>query len=139
MNSRVDDYIEQSEMWPDEMAAVRQILLGCGLTEEIKWAKPCYSHDGKNIVILQEMNDFLSLMFFKGALLDDPRGLLKSQGPNSRSALRMEFTSVEDVAAVADSVKTYIEEAIEVEEAGLEVGPDTLLLLRFRLIPDPVP
>ena len=59
-----------------------------GLTEEIKWGKPCYGHEGKNIVILQEMKDFLALMFFKGALLDDPDGVLEEQGPNSRSARR---------------------------------------------------
>jgi uncharacterized protein YdeI (YjbR/CyaY-like superfamily) len=69
------------------------------------------------------MNDFLALMFFKGALLRDPEGVLEEQGPNSRSARRMEFTSVDDVARIADTVKAYVEEAVAVEEAGLEVGP----------------
>ncbi|MBT8217182.1 MAG: DUF1801 domain-containing protein, partial [Acidimicrobiia bacterium] len=67
------------------MAALRPMLLGAGLTEEIKWGKPCYSHDGKNVVIVQEMSEFLALMFFKGALLADPEGVLEEQGPNSRS------------------------------------------------------
>ncbi len=123
MNPRVDACIRRSEMWPEEIAGLRPILLGCGLTEEIKWRKPCYSHEGRNIVILQEMKAFLALMFFKGALLKDPEGVLEDQGPNSRSARRIRFTSVEDVARLAGTVGAYVEEAIAVEEAGLRVGP----------------
>ena len=123
MNPKVDAYIDRSEQWPDEMTALRPILLKCGLTEDIKWGKPCFSHDGTNIVIMQEMKDFLALMFFKGALMNDPAGVLESQGPNSRSALRMCFRSVADVKRLTKTVKAYIADAIDVEEAGLEVGP----------------
>lgn len=123
MNPNVDAYIGRSEKWPDEMTALRPILIGRGLTEEVKWGKPCYSHGGKNIVIIQEMNQFLSLMFFKGALLEDPEGVLKEQGPNSRSARRMEFTSVEDVTRQSDTIGAYVDEAVDVEEAGLQVDP----------------
>jgi len=141
VNLKVDDYIRRSERWPEEMTDLRPILLGCGLTEEIKWGKPCYSHAGKNIVILQEMNDFLSLMFFKGALLNDPAGVLEEQGPNSRSARRIRFTSVEEVARLVDTVEAYIEEALHVEETGLEVGPAPEIVfveeLQNRLDQDP--
>ena len=125
----VDSYLQRSEQWPDEIAALRPILVGCGLTEEIKWGKPCYSHEGRNIVILQEMKDFLALMFFKGALLNDPDGVLEDQGPNSRSARRMCFTSVDDVARSADTVEVYVAEAIDVEDAGLEPPPAPELVL----------
>jgi uncharacterized protein YdeI (YjbR/CyaY-like superfamily) len=141
MNPKVDAYIRRSEKWPEEMTDLRPILLSCGLTEEIKWGKPCYSHEGTNIVILQEMNEFLALMFFKGALLDDPDGVLEDQGPNSRSARRLRFTSVEDVARLADTVTAYVEEAIDVEQAGLKVGPAPELVfveeLQNRLDQDP--
>lgn len=141
MNPKVDAYISRSEKWPEEMSDLRSILLGCGLTEDIKWGKPCYSHEGRNIVILQEMKEFLALMFFKGALLNDSEGVLEEQGPNSRSALRIRFTSVEDVTRLTDTVKAYIDEAIDVEEAGLEVGPAPGLVfveeLRNRLDQDP--
>lgn len=120
---KVDAYIERSTQWPDVMAALRPILLESGLTEEIKWGKPCYSHAGSNIVIMQEMKAFLALMFFKGALLGDPGAVLQEQGPNSRSARRVEFTSVESVTGMADLLSAYIDEAIQVEAAGLEVGP----------------
>jgi uncharacterized protein YdeI (YjbR/CyaY-like superfamily) len=123
VNPKVDDYIGRSEQWPAEIMELRPILLKCGLTEQIKWGKPCYSHQGGNIVIVQEMKDFLALMFFKGALLKDPDGVLEEQGPNSRSARRIRFRSVEDVARLAETVEAYIHQAIEVEEAGVEVGP----------------
>lgn len=122
-NPEVDAYIERSERWPDEMTALRPILLDCGLTEDIKWGKPCYGHGGRNIAIVQEMKDFLALMFFKGALLEDRYGVLQDQGPSSRSARRMRFTSVEDVDRLADTIRAYVAAAIDVEEAGLEVGP----------------
>lgn len=141
MNPEVDAYISRSENWPDEMTALRPLLLGCGLDEEIKWGKPCYSNDGKNIVILQEMKKFLALMFFKGALLKDTAGVLESQGPNSRSALRICFTSVDDVERLADTVTTYVAHAIDVERAGLEVGPAPEVVfvaeLQHRLDNDP--
>ncbi len=132
MNADVDTYIARSQMWPEEMAALRPILLDCGLTEEIKWGKPCYSHDGKNIAIMQEMKDFLALMFFKGALLSDPAGVLRAQGPNSRSALRIEFTSVDDVTRLRHTVAACVDEAIAVEAAGLEIGPAPDLVLVER-------
>ena len=123
------------------MAALRPILLGCGLSEAIKWGKPCFSHEGDNIVIMQEMKAFLALMFFKGALLEDPDGVLVDQGPNSRSARRIEFTSVDDVTRLADTVAAYVAEAIDVVEAGLEVGPapepDLVEELQRRLDADP--
>jgi uncharacterized protein YdeI (YjbR/CyaY-like superfamily) len=122
-NPEVDEYIERSEQWPAEMRRLRPVLLDCGLTEEIKWRQPCYSHDGHNIVIMQEMKDHLALMFFKGALLADREGVLHDVGPNSRSARRLQFTSTDDVERLATSIKAYVAEAIDVEEAGLEVGP----------------
>ncbi|HSP01942.1 MAG TPA: YdeI/OmpD-associated family protein [Acidimicrobiales bacterium] len=139
-NPDVDQYLERSETWPDEVAALRPVLLGCGLTEQLKWSKPCYSHDGNNIVIVQEMKDFLALMFFKGALLRDPDGVLREQGPNSRSARRMELTSVDEVRASAGTIEAYVAEAVAVEEAGLEVPAAEVELvdeLQGRLDEDP--
>ena len=140
MNPKVDAFIRRSEKWPDEMTELRPILLSGGLVEEFKWGKPCYSHEGSNIVILQEMKEFLALMFFKRALLNDPESVLEEQGPNSRSARRVRFTSVEDVARLAGAVKAYVGEVIEVEEAGLDVGPAPEIViveeLRHRLDED---
>jgi uncharacterized protein YdeI (YjbR/CyaY-like superfamily) len=119
----VDAYLEASEQWPEEIRVLRPLLLAAGLDEEIKWGKPCYSHDDANIAIVQEFSDNLALMFFKGILLDDPAGVLEEVGPNSHAARRMMFTSVEDVETHADVVTAYVEEAIAVEAAGTEVPP----------------
>ncbi len=133
MNPDVDAYIERSEQWPAEMAELRPILLASGLTEELKWRKPCYSHAGKNVAIVQEMKEFLALMFFKGALLADPDGVLVDQGPNSRSARRIQFTSIDDVTRLSATVAAYLAEAIANEEAGREVGPPPELVLADEL------
>lgn len=127
----VDAYLREAELWPAEIEALRPILLGSGLSEDIKWGKPCYSHEGRNIVILQEMKHHLALMFFKGALLEDPEGVLRDQGPNSRSARRIEFQSVDDVHRLGETVRLYVEEAIDVEESGMDLppAPDLVLVL----------
>jgi uncharacterized protein YdeI (YjbR/CyaY-like superfamily) len=125
----VEAYLETAERWPEEIRAVRPILTGCGLYEEIKWGKPCYSHDGRNICILQEMKDFLALMFFKGSLLSDPDRALHDQGPNSRSARRMQLTSTDEVAGMAGTIEAYVAEAIAIEDAGLSVPEVELVLV----------
>ena len=129
LNPEVDAYIAGSDSWPQEITALRPILLDAGLTEALRWRKPCYSHDGANIVIVQEMKNFLALMFFKGALLADADGVLFEQGPNSRSARRMQFTSVDDVRRLAETVAAYVSEAVDVETLGLDVGPAPELVL----------
>lgn len=141
MNAKVDAYIERSTLWPDEIRRLRAVLLGCGLTEELKWGKPCYGHRGKNIAIVQEMKDFLALMFFKGALLHDTDHVLEDQGPNSRSARRIRFASADDVDRLTDTVTAYVAEAIDVEDAGgaVRAAPELVLVeeLGHRLDRDP--
>jgi uncharacterized protein YdeI (YjbR/CyaY-like superfamily) len=140
-NPDVDAYLEASGQWPAEIRALRPLLLAAGLDEEIKWGKPCYSHDDANIAIVQEFSDNLALMFFKGILLDDPSGVLEQVGPNSHAARRMMFASVEDVETHGDVVTAYVEEAIAVEDAGTEVPPrpeeELALELAERLAADP--
>ena len=138
----VDAYVERSQRWPQEISALRPVLTGCGLVEEIKWAKPCYSHEGRNILVLQEMKNFLAVMFFKGALLADPERVLEDQGPNSRSARRICITSIDDVDRLADTIAAYAAEAIDVEDSGRQVEPAPALVLvdelQARLDADPV-
>ena len=138
---RVDSYLACAKRWRPESERLREILLSCGLNEALKWGKPCYAHGGGNIAILQSMKDFLALMFFKGALLRDADGALEEQGPNSRSARRLRFVSLERVAAMEKTVRALVGEAIEVERAGLSVPKPTELKLggelRARLEGDP--
>ena len=141
-NPEVERAIGGSSRWRAEASTLREILLECGLTEELKWRKPCYLHEGKNICIIQEMKHFLALLFFRGALLEDPEGLLERQGPHSRSGFRMRFTGVREVTEAAGSIRAYVREAIRVEEAGLAVEKGTdveypdELVERFNADPD---
>jgi uncharacterized protein YdeI (YjbR/CyaY-like superfamily) len=120
-DSRVDEYADCLERWHDEFAALRTILSDTELTEAFKWRKPCYTLAGKNIVIFQPFNDLCALMFFKGALLNDPKALLREQGQDSRSSLRLEFGSVADVTRMKSALRDFVADAIRVEQAGLRV------------------
>jgi uncharacterized protein YdeI (YjbR/CyaY-like superfamily) len=137
----VDAYIEASDQWPDEIVALRALLLEAGLDEHIKWGKPCYGLEDDNVVIIQEFADHLALMFFKGILLDDPAGVLEAQGPNTHAARRMTFRCVDDVRRCADVVRSYVAEAIAVEKAGTALPPrpeeDLAGELQERLAGDP--
>lgn len=119
----VDAYLSDSDQWPDEIAAMRPILLSCGLRETIKWGKPCYCIDDDNIVLLQEFSNHLALMFFQGVLLDDPQQVLHAQGPNTHGPKRMKFTSDADVESLTEVIKTYVEEAIHHARVGTELPP----------------
>ena len=128
--------------WREESDVLRQILLDCGLQEETKWGKPCFTDDGNNIAIIQKMKAFLALMFFKGALLKNPGGVLKAQGPNSHSARRLELTSMDEVLASKAIIERCVREAVANEKAGLKVTkkPTKLVLseeLKARFARDP--
>lgn len=118
-NPKVDAFVGRAKTWQGEMEKLRSILLESGLDEEIKWGKPCFSFEGKNIAIIQPFKEHCSLMFFKGALLKDTHGLLRSQGENTQSALRLEFTSEAQIKKAV--LKSYVKQAVEVEKAGLSV------------------
>ncbi|MCY3726798.1 MAG: YdeI/OmpD-associated family protein [Paracoccaceae bacterium] len=120
--------------WFEETALLRKILLECELEEEIKWNKPCFTHQGRNICIIQNMNDFLALLFFKGVLLNDPEELLEVQGPNSRSDYRMRFTSPQEVLAMTRWIKSFVEQSIKNEKAGRKVELPTHLDYPWELL-----
>ncbi len=111
--------MSRARTWQGEIQKLRSILVDCGLDEDLKWGKPCFMFEGKNVAIIQPFKAHCSLMFFKGALLSDTHGLLRSQGENTQSALRLEFTSEADVKKSV--VAPYVKQAIAVEKAGLEV------------------
>jgi uncharacterized protein YdeI (YjbR/CyaY-like superfamily) len=120
-NPDVADYMEAMTSWRDEFEALRPLLLKAGLDEDFKWDKPCYTYDGSNVVIFQPFKQMCALLFFKGALLDDPEGALREQGENTRSALRLEFRSVADVNDAEQTVSALAKDAIRVEQAGLSL------------------
>jgi uncharacterized protein YdeI (YjbR/CyaY-like superfamily) len=118
-NPKVDAFVSRAKTWQGEIQKLRTILVDCGLDEELKWGKPCFSFEGKNIAIIQPFKPHCSLMFFKGALLEDAHRLLRSQGENTQSALRLEFTSEAQIKKSV--VQSYVKQAIAVEKKGLKV------------------
>ena len=118
-NPKVDAFVSRARIWQSEIQKLRSLLLECGLDEDLKWGKPCFSFEGSNVAIIQPFKAHCSLMFFKGALLEDTHGLLRSQGENTQSALRLEFTSEAQITKAV--LKSYVKQAIAVEKAGLKV------------------
>jgi uncharacterized protein YdeI (YjbR/CyaY-like superfamily) len=121
MNPKVDAFLKEEEKWRPEFEALRKIILDCGLTEELKWGKPCYSLDGNNVVLIHGFKDYCALLFMKGALLKDPEGILIQQTENVQAARQVRFTHVQEIVKMARILKAYIKEAMEAEKAGLEV------------------
>jgi len=121
MNPKVNAYFRKAKKWVEESEKLREILLDCPLAEELKWGEPCYTFQGKNVVLIGAFKEYVTLLFFKGALLSDPKGILVRPG-NLQAARQIRFNSVRDIAAMENVLKTYIYEAIEVEQAGLKVA-----------------
>lgn len=131
MNPKVDTYLKQEKQWSEETALLRRLALDCGLTEELKWGKPCYTFEGGNIAIIQGFKAYCALMFFKGALLKDPKGILQKPGANSQAAHQARFTRASEIVAAESTLKAYLQEAISLEKAGLKVA--------FKKSPEPTP
>jgi len=131
MNPKVDGYLRDVQKWREETKLLRTVILGLGLTEELKWNKPCYTFQGSNVVIIQGFKEYCALMFCKGSLLKDPRGILKRPGEHTQAARQIRFTHVREIVGMKPVLKTYIREAINAEKAGLEVV--------FKKSPEPVP
>lgn len=121
MNPKVDWFFSKDTKWQKEYGKLRTIVLDCGLIEELKWGCPCYVYEKSNIVLIHGFKEYCALLFFKGALLNDPSGILIQQTKNVQSARQIRFTNVKEIAKVEKILKAYIYEAIEVERAGLKV------------------
>ena len=103
------------------MEKLRAILLDCQLSEELKWGVPCYTFQGSNIVLIHDFKEYCALLFFKGVLLKDDRGILVQQTKNVQSARQIRFTGLREIVKMEPVLKAYVYEAIEVERAGLKV------------------
>lgn len=122
MNPKVDWYFSKAGKWQKEFQQLRTIILDCDLIEELKWGHPCYVFGKSNIVLIHGFKEYCALLFFKGALLKDPKGILIKQTENVQAARQVRFTNVREIAKMKATLKAYIYEAIEVEEAGLKVN-----------------
>lgn len=127
-NPKVDWFFKDAAQWKKEFELLRTILLDCDLFEDLKWGQPCYmftlsgGKEKKNIVLIHGFKEYCALLFFKGALLKDPKGILIQQTENVQSARQIRFTDVKEITKLKAALKAYVYEAIEVEEAGLKVN-----------------
>lgn len=121
-NPKVDSMVGKAKSWQAELKKLRSIAQGFGLTEELKWGWPCYTHEGSNIVLIHSFKEYCALLFFKGALFKDPKKILIQQTENVQAARQMRFKSAAEITKLQATIKAYIKEAIAVEKAGLKVS-----------------
>ena len=117
---KVDRFLKNAKTWREEFEKLRKICLDCGLTEELKWVKPCYTYQESNIVLIHGFKEYCALLFFKGALLKDPRGVLVQQTENVQAAHQIRFTDIREIVGREPILRAYIREAKK--KAGLEVS-----------------
>lgn len=118
---KTDFFFEKDSAWKKEYTQMRSIALDCGLVEDLKWGCPCYTYEGKNVVLIHGFKEYCAYLFFKGALMGDPENILIQQTENVQSARQVRFTSVKEITKLKNVLKAYIYEAIEIEKAGLKV------------------
>jgi uncharacterized protein YdeI (YjbR/CyaY-like superfamily) len=121
MNPKVDEYLGKVKKWQDELVRLREIVLDCQLVEELKWKVPCYTFNGKNIVLIHAFKEYCALLFMKGSLLNDSKNILFQQTDNVQSGRQIRFTNIQEIIDLEADLKAYIFEAIEVEKAGLKI------------------
>lgn len=121
MNHTVDFFFAKGGKWQGALEQLRDLCLDSGLDEVLKWGCPCYALEGKNVVLIHSFKEYCALLFFKGALMKDPKDLLIQQTENVQAARQMRFTSEADVLKQAKAIGSYIKEAIKVEESGAKV------------------
>ena len=118
MNAKVDLFLNNATKWKEEMTLLRAIVLDSELAEDYKWMHPCYTFQGKNVVLIHGFKEYCALLFHKGALLKDPAGILIQQTENVQSARQIRFTDVSEIKRDTSNIKAYIKEAIDIEKSG---------------------
>lgn len=121
MNPEIDWFFQKSSPWQESYAILRTLVLDCGLKEEQKWGCPCYTFQNKNVVLIHGFKNYCALLFMRGALINDTKGLLIRQSENVQSARQMRFTNSKEILRNKSVIKIYVKEALKIEKAGLTV------------------
>ena len=121
INPKVDIFLTEAKKWQEEFEKLRMIILDCHLTEEMKWGVPCYTFQNRNIVLIHGFKEYCALLFFKGALLKDPKGILIRQTENVQASRQIRFRGLQEITKLEPVLKAYINEAIDVEKKGQKV------------------
>lgn len=121
MNQRVDVFLKKTDKWHDEYVVLREIALASGIDEDLKWGQPCYTINGKNVFLLHSFKEYIAVFFMKGVIMKDPKGILIQQTPQVQAGRQLRFKNMEEIVKAKKVIKSYIAEAIAIEEAGIEV------------------
>lgn len=121
MNPKVDAFLLNVKKWREELTILRCIVMDSGLGEELKWGAPCYVHEQANVIIIQGFKNYFALLFFKGALMEDPQDLLRKPGENTQSGRQIRMCSMDEMLGQEEILRAYIQNAIAVEKAGVKV------------------
>lgn len=121
MDTKVDQFLMKAKKWQQEMILLRSIVLECKLDEDFKWKHPCYSMEGKNIVLIHQFKEYCALLFFKGVLMKDPKKILIQQTENVQDRRQLRFTDLKQIEKQHATIKAYIREAMEIERSGKQV------------------
>lgn len=121
MNPKADQFLSKAKKWQDEMTLLREMVQECNLNEDFKWMHPCYTQDNANIVLIHGFKDYCALLFFKGVLMKDEKGILIQQTENVQDRRQIRFKNLEEIEKLESVIKDYINEAIAIEKAGLKV------------------
>lgn len=122
MNPRVEVFMKKTVDWHDEYAALREIALSTGLTEDLKWMHPCYTLNDKNVFLLHAFKGYIAVFFHKGAIMKDSNGILVQQTENVQAGRQLRFSTMEQIVKSKKIIKAYMTDAIAIEEAGLQVA-----------------
>jgi uncharacterized protein YdeI (YjbR/CyaY-like superfamily) len=121
MNPEVDWFFNKETKWQEAYAELRTLVLDTGLTETLKWGCPCYTNENSNVVLIHGFKDYCALLFMQGALLKDPESILVQQTENVQATRQIRFKNVEAILDSQSTIKAYLEEAIQIDKAGLKV------------------
>lgn len=122
MNIQVEQFLAKARKWKEEFQLLREIIReNKSLDEDYKWMHPCYTFQGKNVVLIHGFKDYCALLFHKGALLKDAKSILVQQTENVQSARQIRFTGIEEIVRLEPFIKNYIKEAVEIEKSGKKV------------------
>ena len=120
-NPKVDAFLARAGKWNEELHQLRALVLECDVTEELKWGQPCYTHQGRNVLLIHGFKEYCALLFFNGALMKDPKGILIQQTANVQAGRQIRFINLQEIVKQKATLKSYIRDAIAVEKSGVKL------------------
>ena len=121
----VEEYIALGGEWQESLLLLRELMQSTPLEETVKWGMPVYTLNNKNVAGFSAFKSWVGIWFFQGVFLKDPEGVLINAQEGTTKGLRQwRFSSAEVIRNKRSSILSYLEEAIQNQEAGKEIKPE---------------